>query len=76
MGIIKEPAGIDLNISPMPVTEEDRKALSAVITHYKQTGEIPKSVRKTKTSPKKRNGTPVKRKKRTKTPNERAELTK
>lgn len=42
MGIVKEPAGVDLNINPMPLTEADREAVSAVIAHYKQTGELPK----------------------------------
>lgn len=48
MGIIKEPTGVDLNISPIPLTDEDRQALKAIIARYKSTGEIPKLVRKVK----------------------------
>lgn len=48
MGIIKEPAGIDLNIAPMPLTDEDRQAVSAIIARYKSTGEILKPERKLK----------------------------
>ena len=47
---IKEPIGIDLNLKPMPLTEEDRQTISAIIASYKTTGEIPtvKTKRKTK----------------------------
>ena len=48
MGIIKEPPGIDLNIGPLPLTNEDREAVSAIIARYKSTGEIPKPGRKPK----------------------------
>jgi len=48
MGHIKEPKGIDLIVSPMPYSEEDRKAISAIITAYKQTKEAPKSPRQNK----------------------------
>lgn len=48
MGIIKEPIGIDLNISPMSLSDEDRQALSTIIARYKSTGEIPKPGRKPK----------------------------
>jgi hypothetical protein len=44
MGYIKEPDGIDLNISPMPYTEETRRVISAAIAEYKRTGIVPKSV--------------------------------
>ena len=40
MGYIKEPANIDLNVGPMPLSTEDRKAVSAIITQFKSTGEI------------------------------------
>ncbi len=40
---IKEPDGIDLNIAPIALSEEDRQALSAVIAQYKRTKEVPKS---------------------------------
>ncbi len=43
MGHIKEPVGIDLVVVPMPLSEEDRKALSTVIAQYKLTKEVPKS---------------------------------
>jgi len=49
MGHIKEPAGIDLIVSPMPLSTEDRQMLSAIIAKYKTTGEIPK-VKKIKKS--------------------------
>ena len=42
MGYIKEPAGVDFVISPMPFSVEDRQAVSAIIARYKITGEIPK----------------------------------
>lgn len=44
MGHIKEPAGIDLIVNPMPLSAEDREAISAIIANYKRTGEVPKSV--------------------------------
>lgn len=48
MGNIKEPVGIDLNLPPIPCTDEDRKAISAIIAHYKKTGEVPKIIRREK----------------------------
>ncbi len=48
MGYIKEPEGIDLVISPMPLTIEDRESISAIISKYKKTGEIPQITRKVK----------------------------
>lgn len=48
MGYIKEPVGVDLNISPMPFSDKDRQEISAIIAHYKSTGEIPKPMRKPK----------------------------
>jgi hypothetical protein len=48
MGHIKEPKGVDLIVSPMPYTEEDRKATSAIIAAYKLTKEVPKPIRKHK----------------------------
>ena len=41
MGYIKEPKGIDLIVSPMPLSIEDRVAISTIIKTYKLTGEIP-----------------------------------
>lgn len=49
MGHIKEPAGVDLNVGPMPFSAEDRQEVSAIIAQYKSTGEMPKLPRKTKT---------------------------
>jgi len=46
-GYIKEPDGIDLNIAPMDLSEEDRQVLSAVIAQYKRTKEVPASKPKT-----------------------------
>jgi hypothetical protein len=40
MGYIKEPIGIDLIVSPMPLSDDDRQKISAVIAHFKKTGEI------------------------------------
>jgi hypothetical protein len=40
MGHIKEPTGVDLFVSPMPLTDDDRQIVSAVISHFKKTGEI------------------------------------
>ncbi len=54
MGIIKEPPGIDLNIGPLPLTNEDREAVSAIIARYKSTGEIPKLGRKLKSTNRKK----------------------
>lgn len=48
MGHIKEPAGVDLNIGPMPFSAEDRQEVSAIIAQYKSTGEMPKLPRKSK----------------------------
>ncbi len=42
MGHIKEPKGIDLIVNPMPLSVEDRAAISAIIADYKRTGEVPK----------------------------------
>lgn len=42
MGYIKEPEGIDLNLSPMPLTDEDKKQISEIIAEYKKTGKVPK----------------------------------
>jgi hypothetical protein len=47
MGYIEEPIGINLNISPMPLTTEDRQLLSNIIAQYKATGEIPVFSQKT-----------------------------
>lgn len=48
MGYIKEPAGVDFVVSPMPFSVEDRQAVSAIIARYKITGEIPKPSYKVK----------------------------
>lgn len=62
MGHIKEPEGIDLNLSPIPLSDEDRRTLSAIIARYKKTGEVPKPVRKAKARKKKKSATPKSRK--------------
>ena len=54
MGFIKDPPGIDLNIGPLPLTNEDREAVSAIIARYKKTGEIPKLGRKLKSTKRKK----------------------
>lgn len=48
MAHIKEPIGIDLIVKPMPLTQEDRQAISAIIASYKMTGEVPSFVKKAK----------------------------
>jgi hypothetical protein len=46
MGYIKEPNGIDFLVSPMPLSDEDRQTISALISAYKMTGEVPNTVLK------------------------------
>lgn len=41
MGHIKEPAGVDLNIEPMPLTVEDLQLVSSLIAEYKLTKQVP-----------------------------------
>lgn len=48
MGYIKEPAGVDFVVSPLPFSVEDRQAVSAIIARYKITREIPKPAHKAK----------------------------
>lgn len=38
MGYIKEPKGVNFVVDPKPVTENDKKLISEVISHYKATG--------------------------------------
>ena len=38
MGYIREPAGIDFVVDPTPLTKEDRKKISEIISYYKATG--------------------------------------
>jgi hypothetical protein len=52
MGYIKEPIGVDFIVEPHVVTAEDRRIISAAITHYKATGKFsgvpkPKGARRT-----------------------------
>lgn len=54
MGYIKEPVGVDLNIGPMPLSDEERQAVSAIIAQYKSTGEVPKFSGKAKVTKKKK----------------------
>lgn len=39
MGHIKEPEGVDFVVDPTPLTTDDKKRISAIIAHYKLTGE-------------------------------------
>ena len=39
MGYIKEPAGINFVVGPTPLTKEDRKKISEIISYYKATGQ-------------------------------------
>jgi len=43
MEYIKEPKGIDLNLSPLPLSKEDQEKVSAIIAQYKDSGKKPKS---------------------------------
>ncbi len=38
MGYIKEPAGINFVVDPTPLSKEDRKKISEIISYYKATG--------------------------------------
>lgn len=52
MAYIKEPNGIDLVVKPMVLSIEDRQLISSIIASYKETGEMPQIVQKTKASDK------------------------
>jgi hypothetical protein len=39
MGYIKEPEGINFIVDPTPLTTEDRKKISEIISYYKVTGQ-------------------------------------
>jgi len=41
MGHIKEPKGVDLIVNPIPLSTEDREAISAIIAEFKHTGKMP-----------------------------------
>ena len=40
MGFIREPKGIDLIVKSEPLTEQDRKLISNIITQYKLTAKM------------------------------------
>jgi hypothetical protein len=46
MGYTKKNTDIDLIVEPIPLSIEDRQAISSIIAHFKTTGEILKSVEK------------------------------
>ena len=46
MELITEPEGIDLNLAPLPLSEEERREISAIIAEYRKSGKIPKVLRK------------------------------
>ncbi|SEW39464.1 hypothetical protein [Chitinophaga arvensicola] len=50
MGYIKEPKGVNFVVDPKPLTENDKKLISEVISHYKATG------KKKRIAPAKRTG--------------------
>ncbi len=54
MGLIREPKGVDLIVGPSILTEQDRKAISEIITAYKRTGKVPVK-KNTRFSKRKRN---------------------
>lgn len=41
MGHIKEPEGVDFIVDPTPLTREDRKRISEIISYYRATGKKP-----------------------------------
>lgn len=45
---------MDLNIGPMPLSAEERQAVSAIIAQYRTTGEVPNVLGKTKVTRKKK----------------------
>jgi hypothetical protein len=47
MTYTKKTTDIDLIVAPMPLTIEDRQAISSIIAHYKTTGEKLKMVKQT-----------------------------
>ncbi len=46
MGYTTKVTDVDLIVEPMPLSIEDRQAISSIIAHYKKTGEILKTVNK------------------------------
>ena len=46
MGYVTKSTDIDLEVEPIPLSDEDRQAISSIIGHYKTTGEILKLVKK------------------------------
>ena len=42
MGIIREPEHIDFEVNPRQISEQERSEISAIIAHYKKTGEVKK----------------------------------
>ena len=55
MGYIKEPYGVDFVVDPTPLTEGDRKMISAVIAYYRATGRKKSFVGNTKSKSGKKN---------------------
>jgi hypothetical protein len=53
MGFIREPKGIDLIVKSEPLTEQDRKLISNIITQYKLTGKKPTKITKQSAAKKK-----------------------
>ncbi len=55
MGYVKEPEGVDFTVDSTPLKMEERKRISAIISHYKMAGKKPSlkkaassSIKKTK----------------------------
>ena len=42
MGLVREPKGVDLVVGHIPLTKEDKKIFSDIITEFKKTGKIPR----------------------------------
>ena len=40
MGYIKEPVGIDFVVEPAPLSHNDRKQITEVISYFKKTGKV------------------------------------
>jgi len=45
MGYVREPDGVDFIVDPKPLSVQDRKKISAIITYYKITGKKMKATK-------------------------------
>lgn len=54
MGLIREPKGVDLIVGPSILTEQEKEAISQIISVYKRTGKLPARAGKKKPHKRKR----------------------